>query len=252
MSEVKVTDEVLAGVGKKMRIGYLNGSVTATKVLQSYHLNVKEAKEFSLFGLNIFDLMKQERETHNPVLKAMLQQNIEAQKQKSRCSNNQNRITLEKLKNYRESALGIGLRRVVADMKKIVKANKHNVEARIVYMLLQTEFANMSAKRLHHRKDVIYERKTLLLENMSSLLADAGWKYGISYVTGKNASFIVYVYLPNDVQLSWHCNEYHLMYSFPEINCQWDGQVCMTMEKILTYIATHYGIGTLPVFQSVA
>lgn len=42
-----------------------------------------------------------------------------------------------------------------------------------------------------------------------------------------------------------------MTYYYDEIECEWDGQVCMTMEKILCYIHHRYGIGTLTE-QSVA
>ena len=69
---------------------------------------------------------------------------------------------------------------------------------------------------------MIYERKSILLEQLSNLLYETEWKHGISYNTGKNASFIVYIYLPNGTQLSWHCNEYQMMYYYPEIQCEWE------------------------------
>lgn len=242
--EASITNEILAGVGKKLRNGYRAGTIPACKILQSYNMNVKEAAKFSFFGMSINDLTRHERETHNPILRARLLEQIEQHKQKSRCSNDQNKISLEKLEQFRREALGIGLRKVLASMKKVVKAS-NDLEATIVLMLLETEFANLSAKKRHELKDVIYERKSILLEDLSYLLSETDWKYGISYNTGKNASYIVYVYLPDGTQLSWHSNEYQMMFCYPEINCDWDGQVCMTMEKILLYIHKRYNIGYL-------
>ena len=57
---------------------------------------------------------------------------------------------------------------------------------------------------------------------------------------GKNTSYIVYVYLPNNVQVSWHSKDYYLHKYFPWIDTEWDEQVCMTMEKLLTYIQEQY------------
>ena len=239
-----ISNEILAGVGKKLRNGFLAGKVPAGKVVESYRRNTKEASQFSMFGLSLFDLMRMENETHNPILREKLKECIELYKEKSKCSNSQNKLSLEKLENYRENALGIGLRKVISLMKQLVKKSD-DIEARIVLMLLETEFANLSAKKLHKLKNVIYERKSILLEELSYLLHETGWKYGISYNTGKNASYIVYVYLPNGVQLSWHCNEYQMMYYYPEIRCEWDGQVCMKKEKILNYIYTRFNIGSV-------
>lgn len=236
-----ITPSVLNGVGKKLRNEYLAGKVPAHRVIQCYHCNKKELDSFSFYGLTIFDLIRMERETHNPLLKTRLKEEIESHKEKSRHSNNQNKISMEKLENFRENALGMGLHRVVLKMRRLARKT-NDPEVNIVLTLLETEFANLVAKERHNKKDVIYERKDLLLEKLSVLLEDSGWKYGISYTTGKNASYIIYIYLPNGVQLSWHCNDYRLMNCFPEIDCEWDGQVCMTMEKILSYIDEHYPI----------
>ena len=125
-------------------------------------------------------------------------------------------------------------------MKSIVKTTKDK-EAKLVLMLLETEFANLSAKQHKgwHKKK-IYERKSILMLQMANLLKDLDWTYGINDETGKNANYLVYVYLPNGVQLTWHCNEYHIYECYPPIDAKWDGQVCMTMEKILTYIGKKY------------
>ena len=59
--------------------------------------------------------------------------------------------------------------------------------------------------------------------------------------------------MPGGVQLSWHCNEYRMVYHYPEIDCEWDGAVCATMEKMLDYISRHYHIGCVaPADLSVA
>lgn len=246
----EITTEILQGVGKRMRKEYLAGRVKAQKVFECYRHNFKEAEKFSAFGLTIFDFMRLEKETHNPLLRFRLQQCIEEYKAKSRTSIAQNKQSLEKLENYRENALGIGLRKVLSAMKAIVKHGT-SIDDEIVLALLETEFANLSAKKLHRQKGIIYQRKTILLKRLADLLAETDWKHGISYKTGKNASSIIYIYLPNGVQLSWHCNEYEMTYYYDEIECEWDGQACLTMEKILGYIHDRYGIGTL-VEESVA
>lgn len=249
--EATITNEILAGVGKKLRNGYRAGTVPACRIIQSYKNNVRETENFSFFGLSIFDLMRQERETHNPLLKLKLAEQIELCKQKSRNSNSQNIISLEKLENFKKEALGMGLRKVLSAMKRMVRYGC-DLESQIVLALLETEYANLSAKKNSSVKNVIYRRKEILLEKLSYLLDDAGWRYGIGYNTGKNASYVIYIYLPDNTQLSWHCNDYHMMYYYPEIDCEWDGQACMTMEKILVYINKKYHIGELPVESAAA
>ncbi len=44
-----------------------------------------------------------------------------------------------------------------------------------------------------------------------------------------------------------------MVYHYPEIDCEWDGAVCATMEKMLDYISRHYHIGCVaPADLSVA
>lgn len=246
-----ISNEILEGVGKKIRNGYLAKNITASKVMECYKKNLKEANAFSCFGWTVFEMIRYEKENHNPIIKKILSQAIEVHDVKRDKSSDQNKLNLEKLEMFKTNALGIGLRKVMSEMKQLVKYGA-DLNARIALLLLETEFANLSAKKLHNIKDIIYERKTILLEQLSYLLDEANWKHGISSNTGKNASYVVYVYLPNGEQLSWHCNEYQMLYYYPEIDCKWDGQVAMTMEKILSYIGETYHIGTLPLSELAA
>lgn len=231
---------ILNGVGKKMRFGYLNGKYSESMVMASYNRNKKEADNFSVFGYRKYEIEKMMRECFNPLLKVKLQESLDKMHSASKRSANQNKTSLEKLEAFKANACGVGLRKVIKTMKDLVKTTK-DPEAKLVLMLLETEYANLAAKQHYgwHKKK-IYERKTILILQMADLLQKLGWKYGINDETGKNANYLVYVYLPNDVQLTWHCNEYEVYECYPPIDAKWDGQVCMTMEKILTYIAENY------------
>ena len=240
--ETIINNNILQGVGKKIRNGYFAKTITVSKVMECYQKNRKEADAFSCFGWTVSEMIRYERETHNPIIKKLLQEAICAHDEKKDKSNDQNKLNLEKLEKFRTEALGIGLRKVLSQMRKLVK-HSTDVNARIVLLLLETEFANLSAKKLHSLKNVIYERKVILLEKLAGLMDGTNWRYGISSNTGKNASYIIYIYLPNGEQLSWHCNEYQVLYYYPGIDCEWDGKVCMTMEKILSYIGNTYHIG---------
>ena len=232
---------ILNGVGKKMRTGYLRGEVSESTVIAMYRKNKKEADSFSVFGFRGREIEEMMRETHNPLLRQKLQECLESKKAISvRCAS-QNETNLEKLERFKKDACGgKGLRKVLRELKKRAKVTK-DPETKLLQLLLETEFANLSAKKHHRRlREVIYERKTLLLFQMADYLDELGWKYGINDEAGKNASYLVYVYLPNGVQLTWHCNEYGIYEYYPPIDAQWDGQVCMTMEKILSYIGERY------------
>ena len=233
-----MTQTILNGVSKKTRIDFLNGLITENILMRQYECNRKEAETFSIFGYNITDLIATDKATHNPLLKARLHQTIKAIKERQAKSSEQNKLSIEKLCKYRELALGIGLRKVISRMRGMSKRNSNN-EVLLTLLLLEIVFANLSAKMKHISKRdraKIYEHKDILLQRAQPLLEQYGWKYGYNDAAGKNASYIIYVYLPNGVQISWHTNNYYIYKSYPLINVEWDGQVCMTMEKLLTYI----------------
>lgn len=231
---------VLNGVGKKMRNAFLNGQVSESTILSMYKKNKKEADSFSVFGYRQRELEHLVKETHNPLLKQKLQDCIEMKKDISLRSSAQNKVNLDKLAVFKQCACGIGLRKVIKSLSKLFKRTK-DPETKLLLLLLETEYANLSAKQ-HHGvlKEIIYERKTNLLYQMADYLDSLGWKYGINDEAGKNACYLVYVYLPNNTQLTWHSNDYGIYKYFPVIDAQWDGQVCMTMDKILSYIDSKY------------
>lgn len=242
---VSVTDisVVLEGVGKKLRASFKAGKTTEKELLAVFIHNKKEADAFDGYGWSTFDLIQEEKRTHNPLLRAKLQKLIEEHKEKSRCSNRQNALSIAKLDFYKDTALGCGIRSIRNALYKIGAGNDD--EATILAMLLDIEFANLMAKKLTGKKEVIYERKHIMLEQVSDLLYDNNWRCGISSKAGKNAGWIIYIYLPDGTQLSWHSNQYTLLYSYEDIDCAFDGRVCTTLEKLLTYAHNKYNIGEM-------
>lgn len=192
---------ILHGVGKKVRLAFANGKKTKEEVISIYNRNKKEAEEFSVFGYKENEIYSLIKETHNPLLKSKLEQYLKTREDNRNRSHQQNALNIEKLELLKKDACGVGLRRVIKRLKREYKKTK-NIETKIVCLLLETEFANLSAKRYNGaKKRTIYDRKVYLLLQLSYYLDIAGWKYGINDDTGKNASYLVYVYLPNDVQL---------------------------------------------------
>lgn len=241
-------------VSRSLAKSYRRGEISAKELLRSYRKNVAEAETFCTFGYKIQELQEVIRTTHNPALKAKLKDVVEEKKALRQKSNLQNHSTLDKLDMFKIDVLGmgIGLRKVMASMRKYYKKTGDR-NALIVSLLLETEFANINAKRLSSvKRKMAYERKSILLARLSSLLHEEGWKSGYNEATGKNASYLVFVYLPSGIQLTWHCNEYTIPEYYDYLDDEWDGLVCMTLEKILVYIKEHYQDYLLPSIRNAA
>ena len=237
-----MTQTILYGVSSKMRTDFLNGLIAENVLMKQYERNKREAESFSLFGFNVQDLINTNRTTRNPLLKARIQEMIQSINERRTKSNEQNKLSLEKLQNFEKTALGMGLRKVMRNMRKIC-ASTLSDEAQLVLMLLEIEFANLSAKKPMYgkmKRATIYERKSILLHRVQPLLERCGWRYGYNDANGKNANYIIYVYLPNGVQVSWHTNDYYIYKYYPQIDAEWDSQVCSTMEKLLSFIGSAY------------
>ena len=76
-----MTQTILEGVGKKVRLAYQKGEVSETSVISLYNRNKKEADSFSIFGYKDDEIRKMMNETHNPLLRLRLQQCIESRKE---------------------------------------------------------------------------------------------------------------------------------------------------------------------------
>ena len=239
-SGATIEQTILNGVGKKTRLSFLQGVISASKVKSIYAHNLKEAEEFCAFGLKVDDLRSQLCSCHNPILKTKIEEYIKAFETKSHVSRDQNKQSIEKLNNFLSNAIGgVGLKRVIRILRKKARKSKDST-LKVVSTLLEAEYANLCAKTHGKLKEVIYERKSLLLDKIAYWLDGTNWKYGYNANCGKNASYIIYVYLPNGVQLSWHSTDYNLYQRFPYLETQWDGKVCSTMEKLLAYINQNY------------
>lgn len=232
---------ILNAVGKKMRKAYIAGEVSEKEVNMWTQRNQKEAEALDTTGWTLGELYQAANKTHNPVLREKLRSLIKEHQRKRNCSLNQNIVSTFKLDYYRRTALGLGLRKVIWEVGKL--ARKGNAEANIIYHMLNVEFANLTAKIRSDKKEVCYERKDILLMDLSYLLDELNWKHGISYQTGKNASYLIYVYLPNGEQISWHTNNYRIVYYYNELDVKWDGQACSTFEKLLSYVHETFNIG---------
>ncbi len=212
----------------------------ASKNPEIRSMQQKEADEFNPLGMRIEELMIESQITKNPILREKLLNLIASWKERSRKSREQNELSFQKLDNFKENALGMGLRKVMSMMRRLVRETG-DLETEVVMTLLELEFANIEAKRHNgETRRRIYERKDILLERLEPMLYDCNWKYGVSYADGKNASYLIFIYLPNGVQLTWHCNEFEIAQQYPYLEEEWDGKVCSTKDKIISYIGEKY------------
>ena len=236
-----VNTEILNGVGKKVRNAYLQGKVKDEEILSIYTRYKVESDNFDTFGWTLDELRQEANATNNPILRNRIKSILDEKRDKAIRSKQQNALSMEKLEYYKGTALGMGLRPVMREVGKIAKSGDD--DAKILFLLMQAEFANLNAKKRTSLSKVIYQRKDLLLKQVSDLLYDCGWECGISSNTGKNASYIIYIYLPDKSQVSWHCNDFSIFYYYDDIDCSWDGQPCTTMEKLLEFAHNRFGIG---------
>lgn len=229
---------ILEGVGNKIKSMYAKGEISEKAIEIMYRKNKAEADKFSVYGFKECELAQILNKSHNPLLKDKLKATIEEMKNRSRKTQEQNRINLEKLDSFLVNAAGIGLRPLIKKLHKTA-IKKNDFSILLIGYLLETEFANLSAKRNTKKKQLIYERKELLLNRIPSLISKLGWKYGFNYATGKNACYLVYVYLPNGIQLTWHTNSYDTISKYPLIFDEWDGQSCMTLTKLVDFVSNN-------------
>ena len=212
---------------------------TEAQRLRRYKLNAEEAEAFCPNQYSIRELRMERKLTRNILLRRKIDQFIESYRaieEKSRAQNAENMAKL----NLRliDAINGLPLRRVKRILKGMVKKNRRNLELKAAHLLLETEFANLCAKKATTNllRSIIYERKTKLLEALEPVLSELGWRHGVQAASGKHAKYIIFCYLPTGEQVSWHCNEFELCLAYPPIDVFWDGKPCTTLCKILDYI----------------
>lgn len=234
-----MNEEILMGVGKKTRIGFQKGTVPEKELMKIYAYNKKEADKIHLFGMRSNDLKNLHNQSHNPILKARIKKMLSEKDEKSKISCSQNKESLLKLEEFEMNALGIGLRRVLHIIRKInsVSFDKNFL---ILSTLIEAEYANLCAKRNSRKARQCYDRKSYLIEKAASLAKGSEWVFGYNNSTGKNASYIIYFYLPDGEQLSWHTKDFTIYQRFPYLDVEWDGKVCSTMTKLLSYLSASY------------
>ncbi len=243
----EITEEILNGVGRQTRKDYQRGVIDALVVMKRYKHNLREADAVHTYGLTRYDLLRFLKETRNPILRVRLQEALSRYDELQKKSGMQDRQSRALLQESLQNALGVGLKRVIAIMKRECRRHR-DFDMIVVTTLLEAEYANLSAKHKCRNSRKAYARKSWLLDRLSWMLKDSEWRYGYCEADGKNASYVLYFYLPDGVQLSWHTKDFTAYERFPYLDVTWDGQVCSTLRKILSYISARYA----PLFPNAA
>lgn len=232
---IKLLLETLSNdeVTRQYNLGLLSDK--DVKSLISYDKGHKGS--LTLYGRTIRDYyMEMSLCDHNPSVIKYFKNAIATWNQKSEKSEEQNKLNLDRLEYLEYNACGVGLRKVLKIMKNLARKCHHNLDLKITYLLMCIEYANLKAKQhIGEMREVIYERKEYLLEKIAPLLEKAGYKCGLSFNPGKNAAYVIYCYLPNGQQLSWHTT-WRMYDVYPEIDVKWDGQKASTMLKLVDYV----------------
>lgn len=214
---------------------YENGMLTDKDVNSIYSYHKKNPGSLNLFGMNLKDLRHERKCCTIPGLAKFYDNAIKSWYEKQEMSTSQNLESMDKLNFLKKNACGMGLKKVLRKMKKVCRFSK-DINAKIAYLLLSTEYANLSAKDNGCKfRQKIYERKEYLLRRLSPLLQEAGYRCGLSANPGKNAVYILYCYLPNGKQISWHTS-WKMYDQYPPLDVEWDGQKCSTLTKLIDYI----------------
>ena len=108
----------------------------ASKNPEIRSMQQKEADEFNPLGMRIEELMIESQITKNPILREKLLNLIASWKERSRKSREQNELSFQKLDNFKENALGMGLRKVMSMMRRLVRETG-DLETEVVMTLLE-------------------------------------------------------------------------------------------------------------------
>ncbi len=236
MRKLTVNEKLLAIGCEDATSQYEAGRLCDKDINAMWSYSQKHVNAFCVNGKTRKDLWLEQRTCCNPHLERFWRNVLEDWDMKHSKSVSQNEENFQHLETIEQEACGIGLRRVRHRLKNIVRKYR-NLEYNIILTLIDLEYANLKAK-LHvgEIRRRIYDRKEWLMEKLSWLLRDSGWRYGIMEATGKNAAYCLYIYLPNGKQVSFHTNNWQFYKYCPAISCQWDGLTASTMTKLVEFI----------------
>jgi hypothetical protein len=139
----------------------------------------------------------------------------------------------------RHEACGIGSKKLKLRLNKLKKSG--DKVASVLRNLIEAEDSNISAKKYFGKyRTRYYENKEMYLMDSINDMKELEWTFGYSREVGKNAKYVMYVYLPNGSQLSWHMVNDRNMVRLPEIDVKWDGLPATTLTKLYDYVMVAY------------
>ena len=148
-------------------------------------------------------------------------------------------VNFKHLAKARTEACGIGTRKLKIRLNNLFKKTGDS-EVMAIRYLLEAEDANITAKATYFSyRDKVYQRKSDALKSACEIIENTGWKYGHIKDSEMTAMYLLYIYLPNGIQVSWHLNE-DWVKRISKIECEWDRQLASTLPKILNYIEEKY------------
>lgn len=138
----------------------------------------------------------------------------------------------------RDTFCGLGTRKVKLQLNKLAKESK---EAEYVRRLLEVEDINIQAKanKWHKYKQKLYNKKEQLLKELVSFCKENGYVYGSQETDDYSTSTILYFELPDETQISFHCNGVEAK----PYTKEWDKKRNSTLPKLQRYIVEHFKIG---------
>lgn len=152
---------------------------------------------------------------------------IEERIEERHCAAFENQCNLEEFRKHGSRKLKVRMNRLM-DYKEIF----------ILKKLLEAEEFNITAKECYYKYvDYHYDKKSERLLEAIEKLKETGWHYWWQKDTDGNASYIFYVELPGEVQVSWHGMDVSDMKDVPsEKYRDWDGELASTLPKIVNCI----------------
>ena len=146
---------------------------------------------------------------------------------------------VHQLDSMRDKMCGIGTRKLKNFLNRKIKEGDE--VAKLYRQALQTEDANISAKKYYNYSDDYYEEKSRLIDELLGMCASrSDVKFGYQDNDEDFPAHIVYFELPGCEQISFHCDLLHPS-EVPQYDGQWDGRTNSTLPKLEAAILKLYG-----------